>query len=108
MTLRRVAAFQANLRGSSVSGILPSRSGRACPVLCSTYTSRKYERYLANTRALVTHILAAKGLDGGDHVLAKSVAERLIRGCGCRRSGGTWPLRESKRARSFGHCSDHS
>jgi hypothetical protein len=36
------------------------------------------ERYLANTRALVTHILAAKGLDGGDRVLAKSVAERLI------------------------------
>src|ERR1700733_1057999 len=31
-----------------------------------------------NTRALVTHILAAKGLDGGDRVLAKSVAERLI------------------------------
>jgi hypothetical protein len=31
-----------------------------------------------NTRALVTHILAAKGLDSGDHVLAKSVAERLI------------------------------
>jgi hypothetical protein len=31
-----------------------------------------------NTRALVTHILEAKGLDGGDRVLAKSVAERLI------------------------------
>ena len=31
-----------------------------------------------NTRALVTHILAAKGLDAGDRVLAKSVAERLI------------------------------
>ena len=31
-----------------------------------------------NTRALATHILAAKGLDGGDSVLAKSVAERLI------------------------------
>src|SRR5271168_2704756 len=31
-----------------------------------------------NTRALVTHILAAKGLDGGDRVLAKSVAEQLI------------------------------
>jgi hypothetical protein len=31
-----------------------------------------------NTRALVTHILAPKGLDGGDRVLAKSVAERLI------------------------------
>ena len=31
-----------------------------------------------NTRALVTHILAAKGLDGGDRVLAKSVAGRLI------------------------------
>jgi hypothetical protein len=31
-----------------------------------------------NTRALVTHIVAAKGLDGGDHVLARSVAERLI------------------------------
>jgi hypothetical protein len=30
----------------------------------------------------VTHILAAKGLDGGDRVLAKSVAERLI---SCRR-----------------------
>jgi hypothetical protein len=26
----------------------------------------------------VTHILAAKGLDSGDRVLAKSVAERLI------------------------------
>jgi hypothetical protein len=26
----------------------------------------------------LTHILAAKGLDGGDRVLAKSVAERLI------------------------------
>ena len=26
----------------------------------------------------MTHILAAKGLDGGDRVLAKSVAERLI------------------------------
>src|SRR6202167_635580 len=31
-----------------------------------------------NTRALVAHILAAKGLDVGDRVLAKSVAERLI------------------------------
>jgi hypothetical protein len=31
-----------------------------------------------NTRALVTHILAAKGLDSGDRVLAKSVGERLI------------------------------
>ena len=31
-----------------------------------------------NTRALLTHILAAKGLDGDDRVLAKSVAERLI------------------------------
>ena len=31
-----------------------------------------------NTRALVTHILEAKGLDSGDRVLAKSVAERLI------------------------------
>jgi hypothetical protein len=31
-----------------------------------------------NTRALVTHILAAKGLDGGDRVLPKSVAGRLI------------------------------
>jgi hypothetical protein len=31
-----------------------------------------------NTRALVTHILVAKGLDCGDGVLAKSVAERLI------------------------------
>ncbi len=31
-----------------------------------------------NTRALVTHILTAKGLDAGDRVLAKSVAERLI------------------------------
>ena len=31
-----------------------------------------------DTRALVTHILAAKGLDCGDRVLAKSVAERLI------------------------------
>ncbi len=31
-----------------------------------------------NTRALVAHILAAKGLDGGDKVLAKSVAARLI------------------------------
>jgi hypothetical protein len=31
-----------------------------------------------NTRALVTHILAAKGLDGCDRVLAKSVAGRLI------------------------------
>src|SRR5277367_3232588 len=36
------------------------------------------ERGLMNTRALVTHILEAKGLDGGDRVLAKSVAERLI------------------------------
>ena len=26
----------------------------------------------------MTHILAVKGLDGGDRVLAKSVAERLI------------------------------
>jgi hypothetical protein len=26
----------------------------------------------------LTHILAAKGLDGSDRVLAKSVAERLI------------------------------
>ena len=32
-----------------------------------------------NTRSLVTHILdEAKGLDSGDRVLAKSVAERLI------------------------------
>jgi hypothetical protein len=31
-----------------------------------------------NTRALVTHILTAKGLDAGDKVLAKSVAARLI------------------------------
>ena len=31
-----------------------------------------------NRRALVTHILEAKGLDGGDRVLAKSAAERLI------------------------------
>jgi hypothetical protein len=31
-----------------------------------------------NTRALVMHILAAKGLDSGDRVLAKSVPERLI------------------------------
>jgi predicted transcriptional regulator len=31
-----------------------------------------------NTRALVTHILAAKVLDTKDRVLAKSVAERLI------------------------------
>ena len=36
------------------------------------------EHGLMNTRALVTHILEAKGLDGGDRVLAKSVAERLI------------------------------
>ncbi len=28
--------------------------------------------------------------------------------CGCRRSGGTWPLRGSRWTRSFGHCSDHS
>ena len=27
----------------------------------------------------MTHILAAKGLEGGDRVLAKSVAERLLR-----------------------------
>jgi hypothetical protein len=31
----------------------------------------------------LTHILAAKGLDGGDRVLAKSVAEQLIMRCGC-------------------------
>jgi hypothetical protein len=31
-----------------------------------------------NTRALVTHILTAKGLDATDKVLAKSVAARLI------------------------------
>jgi hypothetical protein len=31
-----------------------------------------------NTRALVTHFLASKDLDGGDRVLTKSVAERLI------------------------------
>ncbi len=31
-----------------------------------------------NTRALVTHILKAKGLHAGDKVLAKSVAARLI------------------------------
>ena len=31
-----------------------------------------------NTRARVTHILEARGLDGGDRVLAKSVTERLI------------------------------
>jgi hypothetical protein len=31
-----------------------------------------------NTGAQVTHTLAAKGPDGGDRVLAKSVAERLI------------------------------
>ena len=31
-----------------------------------------------NARAPATHILAAKGLDGGDRVLAKSAAERLI------------------------------
>ena len=31
-----------------------------------------------NTRALVTHILTAKGLDAADRVLAKSVAARLI------------------------------
>lgn len=31
-----------------------------------------------NTRALVTHVLEANGLDGGERVLAKSVAERLI------------------------------
>jgi uncharacterized ferritin-like protein (DUF455 family) len=36
------------------------------------------EHGLMNRRALVTHILEAKGLDGGDRVLAKSVAERLI------------------------------
>jgi hypothetical protein len=35
------------------------------------------EHGLMNTRALVMHILEAKGLDG-DRVLAKSVAERLI------------------------------
>jgi hypothetical protein len=34
-----------------------------------------------NTRALVTHILAAKGLDGGDRVLAKSVAGRSFTRC---------------------------
>jgi hypothetical protein len=31
-----------------------------------------------NTRSLVTHILAAKGLDGGDRVLARVMALRLI------------------------------
>jgi hypothetical protein len=31
-----------------------------------------------NTRALMRHILAVKGLDGGDRVLAKSVAGRFI------------------------------
>jgi len=31
-----------------------------------------------NTRTLATHVLAAKGLDAGDRVLAKSVAGRLI------------------------------
>ena len=31
-----------------------------------------------NTRALVAHILTAKGLDAGDKVLAKSVAAKLI------------------------------
>ena len=31
-----------------------------------------------NTRALVAHILTAKGLDAGDKVLAKSVGARLI------------------------------
>jgi hypothetical protein len=31
-----------------------------------------------NTRALVKHILAVKGLDSGDRVLAKSAAERSI------------------------------
>ena len=31
----------------------------------------------------MTHILAAKALDGGDRVLAKSVAEQLIMRCGC-------------------------
>ena len=31
-----------------------------------------------NARAPATHILAAKGLDGGDRVLGKSAAERLI------------------------------
>jgi hypothetical protein len=31
-----------------------------------------------NSRALVAHILTAKGLDAGDNVLAKSVAAKLI------------------------------
>jgi hypothetical protein len=52
----------------------------------------------------MTHILAAKGLDGGDRLLAKSVAERLIscaadagearenRDCGERGRGDDAPL----------------
>jgi hypothetical protein len=55
-----------------------------------------------NTRALATHILAAKGLDGGDRVLAKSVAERLIHALRMQAKRGKIAIAGKERGRSYG------
>jgi hypothetical protein len=55
-----------------------------------------------NTGALVTHILAAKGLDGGDRVLAKSLRAGLSMRSGCSRAREDSDRREKIATRSFG------